>query len=486
MASSGQAWQDELQSFLPHALDCVDPNCLRPLCVNLKLTLRHVQICEKLEQCTICQGMKTLAASHSNSCRDYYCRVPFCMEAKVTTQQQILMDELVKTSPGADVNGQDNNDLHIKEANEKRRHDDASTKADDSTLMLATTPGELTKVSGEGCADKASSSDQGVLRTVAAKYPPPDSKIVSQVPVSIGKTVQPEWTEQSHFKPIVDSPKRFQPSSQKPLQGGLSDDSGTRTILPSKTTKDPLKSHCQPGTKRKLQSFVSSDKSTPSSKVYRTASGEKSAHGDGCPDIEILESQTSGDITFKLNDAPTPKYDQNAHKRKQSKAEMLPKTSSKHVVSNLNRKRGRLTPTPLHLVGSVKSSPSLKTSSLRSKSTSHVTKEPMKDVTWSTMHRDSSGVNILPVFQVVDQITDDSVDCYIDEMFSTPPPSPTFEMWFGETVRTNESLLKSVLLDTLFQLLGIVTQPKTKQQEALFVDLLERTLRVMKTEIAKQ
>ena len=40
-------------------------------------------------------------------------------------------------------------------------------------------------------------------------------------------------------------------------------------------------------------------------------------------------------------------------------------------------------------------------------------------------------------------------------------------------------------LETLFQLLDVVTQPKTKQ-EAFFVDVLERTLLLMRTEIAKE
>lgn len=79
------------------------------------------------------------------------------------------------------------------------------------------------------------------------------------------------------------------------------------------------------------------------------------------------------------------------------------------------------------------------------------------------------------------------MDDFLEEMFSTPPPSPTFEMWLGENAgpKENSSALKVVLLETLFQLFGVVTQPKTEKQEAVFVDLLERTLGMMKTEIAK-
>ena len=120
MSSTGQAWQDELQSFLPHSLDCVDPKCVLPLCVNLKLTLRHAQHCEKGEQCHICQGMKTLAATHSNSCRNYYCNVPFCFQAKVATQQQMLMDELEKaTQTVVDLRCEQVSQVLLKQAGDK-------------------------------------------------------------------------------------------------------------------------------------------------------------------------------------------------------------------------------------------------------------------------------------------------------------------------------------------------------------------------------
>ena len=469
MASSGQGWKDELQSFLPHALDCVDPNCLRPLCVNLKLTLRHVQLCEKSDQCTICQGMKSLAVTHSNSCRDYYCRVPFCMEAKVTTQQQILIDELVKTSP----DGQKDSNLHVKEADKKCGSEDLSRKAVNSCPMpvtgQTTTSGELTKMSGEECAEKVPHSDPDVdVVWTVAQNSPLGSQNTSQVPISIGKTFLPEWTEPSHFQPAtVGSPKRFQPRTHKaesPSHGGLSSDS-ERPIPSSKTTADPPKTNCKPGTKRKLQNFISTNMSMPASKMYRSASDGKGAQNDDCPEFEIVLRKSSE--SFKMNDAAAIKDNTIVHKRSSSNVE-------------LSTKQKRENPTPLHPAQSIKRNPSLKTTF------KPPTKETAKATNWDATY-DSSGMGFLPVYDgAADQITDDSADCYIEEIFSTPPPSPTFEMWFGDTVKTNDSLLKSVLLDTLFQLLGIVTQPKTKHQEAIFVDLLERTLRIMKTEIAKQ
>ena len=74
---------NKFQQFLQHALDCLDPNCILPLCVNTKLNLKHSQTCRKKLNCAICQEMKTLASKHSESCADLNCRVPFCMEAKL-------------------------------------------------------------------------------------------------------------------------------------------------------------------------------------------------------------------------------------------------------------------------------------------------------------------------------------------------------------------------------------------------------------------
>ena len=73
----------KIQKFLQHALDCLDPNCILPLCVNTKLKLKHSQICRNKLNCAICQEMKSLASKHSESCTDFNCRVPFCMEAKL-------------------------------------------------------------------------------------------------------------------------------------------------------------------------------------------------------------------------------------------------------------------------------------------------------------------------------------------------------------------------------------------------------------------
>lgn len=71
------------QQFLQHALDCFDPNCILPPCVNMKLTLTHSQTCRRKKRCTICQEMKSIASKHCEYCVDVACRVPFCKEAKL-------------------------------------------------------------------------------------------------------------------------------------------------------------------------------------------------------------------------------------------------------------------------------------------------------------------------------------------------------------------------------------------------------------------
>ena len=70
------------QQFLQHTLSCVNPECLLPHCVNMKLALKHSQGCKK-ENCPLCQQMKSLASKHAEYCMDLYCSLPFCMEEKL-------------------------------------------------------------------------------------------------------------------------------------------------------------------------------------------------------------------------------------------------------------------------------------------------------------------------------------------------------------------------------------------------------------------
>lgn len=437
MASLGHAWQDEIQSFLPHALDCVDPSCLLPLCVNLKLTLRHIQQCERSDQCTICQGMKSLASTHSNSCRDFFCRVPFCMEAKVTTQRQILMDQLV--SPRAELHEQEHNDPHNVET--KNCTIDTLNSPPDPAMHIPeirkpTTPEQLTAKKNDEGSDESESQD---VVWVATKCLSPNSQVGAQVlKVSDANTVQPESTVQSDFLPVIkESSTSFQSSSQISNKRPMASES-VRPVPSPKSSADPLKPPCLPGTKRKLTSFISTNnRSIPAPKAYCSATDVTSSQSDDC----------------------------SGGKRYSSISE-LSKASLKHVASK------RTSPRPYF---SRKRRPTSDSSNLRSGTC--VSKGNIMDASWDGTYA-SSKMDL--------QTTDDSKEPCIDDLFSTPPPSPTFEMWFGEPVQTNDTVLKSVLLDTLFQLLGVVTQPKTKQQEAIFVDLLERTLRVMKTEIAKQ
>ena len=72
------------EQFVLHALDCSDPNCPFSLCVNTKLMFKHTQRCTSVN-CPICQQARSLALNHSKTCQEYFCCVPFCMEAKLTT-----------------------------------------------------------------------------------------------------------------------------------------------------------------------------------------------------------------------------------------------------------------------------------------------------------------------------------------------------------------------------------------------------------------
>ena len=72
------------EQFVLHALDCSDPNCPFSLCVNTKLMFKHTQRCTSVN-CAICQQARSLALNHSKTCQEYFCCVPFCMEAKLTT-----------------------------------------------------------------------------------------------------------------------------------------------------------------------------------------------------------------------------------------------------------------------------------------------------------------------------------------------------------------------------------------------------------------
>ena len=72
------------EQFALHALDCSDRNCPFSLCVNTKLLFKHTQRCTS-KNCPICQQARSLALNHSKTCQEYFCCVPFCMEAKLTT-----------------------------------------------------------------------------------------------------------------------------------------------------------------------------------------------------------------------------------------------------------------------------------------------------------------------------------------------------------------------------------------------------------------
>ena len=81
-----------LQQFLQHALNCSNPSCILPLCVNTKLKLQHSQGCKKLS-CAICQEVRYLASKHSESCVDFNCRIPFCRGPKPDSHKRAQFNQ---------------------------------------------------------------------------------------------------------------------------------------------------------------------------------------------------------------------------------------------------------------------------------------------------------------------------------------------------------------------------------------------------------
>lgn len=95
------------QQFFQHALDCVDPSCILPICVNMKLKMKQSQVCHQKTSCALCKEMKSLASQHSQQCKDFYgCCVPFCMEAKLEMFKQ---DYLVDLDDSIDFFSQEKN-----------------------------------------------------------------------------------------------------------------------------------------------------------------------------------------------------------------------------------------------------------------------------------------------------------------------------------------------------------------------------------------
>lgn len=419
-AREEKGWQDELQSYLPHSVNCVGPDCLNPLCVNLKLILRHVPNCDKqADRCSICRGMKSLAANHANSCRDYYCRVPFCWEAKVAAEQEKLIDELMTTRPE-----HDESHPGTKEADQKCSTVGTSRKTEDESFVRPkleerqreTSSGDYMKYSGGA---------------PSGKVQPRRCNITSTLPASIGKTVPPEWT--GECQPTTGACGSLMSPSSQALPQRTVPIEERKLIEPPKKVENFPRPPRQQGTKRKLKSFVSINREfTSATKTRRSNPEEEVAEIDDSSEIiEISSTKFSGESTSK----------------QKSEATMPSRPLSSFVRRN--------------------------TVSNGSTPISKFTTQPRKAASWD----DSSD---LPRTDFQACTRPQSI---AENLFPTPPPSPAFEMWLGEPASANESVLKSVLLDTLFQLLGIVTQPKTRHQEAIFVDLLERTLRVMKKEL---
>lgn len=156
---------NNFQQFLQHALECSDPNCVLPLCINTKLTLKHLQVCRKKVNCSICQEMKSLAAKHSEYCIDYYCRVPFCIEAKL---------EMFKVKKAAEVHLSDCLDVILQD--EKSW---GSAQKERVVMELSNTSGSLLAISPSPPSVSQSrnpSAEESPNQNTLTHMPPPGMK----------------------------------------------------------------------------------------------------------------------------------------------------------------------------------------------------------------------------------------------------------------------------------------------------------------------
>ena len=81
-----------IEQFLLHGLNCQEPNCLLPLCVNTKLIFKHTQRCANTS-CSFCQQITSLIPKHTESCVDNFCCVPLCLETKLKTFLESQVDQ---------------------------------------------------------------------------------------------------------------------------------------------------------------------------------------------------------------------------------------------------------------------------------------------------------------------------------------------------------------------------------------------------------
>ncbi|KAJ3692449.1 hypothetical protein LUZ60_012799 [Juncus effusus] len=80
----------ELMEALVHASECMQPQCLREMCLKLKLLFRHGVRCEKRrEACIKCRRMWQMMVHHSRICNNSVdCRVPRCRDIKDHERRQ--------------------------------------------------------------------------------------------------------------------------------------------------------------------------------------------------------------------------------------------------------------------------------------------------------------------------------------------------------------------------------------------------------------
>lgn len=80
------------EQFLVHGLNCTDPECLIPLCVNTKLIFKHTRGCSRT-YCSFCDRLKYQIPKHTESCVDNFCSIPFCLETKLKKFLESQVDQ---------------------------------------------------------------------------------------------------------------------------------------------------------------------------------------------------------------------------------------------------------------------------------------------------------------------------------------------------------------------------------------------------------
>lgn len=73
---------------LNHAINCTNPQCSVPGCIQVTKMISHTQSCgNKGRQCQQCRPLLILVCHHAKVCHEANCKVPFCEYYKLRMRQ---------------------------------------------------------------------------------------------------------------------------------------------------------------------------------------------------------------------------------------------------------------------------------------------------------------------------------------------------------------------------------------------------------------